>query len=75
MIWSLTVLVTQALTADVRDNNGETWIVDSGATCHTCNNQEAMYDFVKLEKLVEVHLGDGKVLKATVLPGGKHKKN
>ena len=27
-------LVTQALTADVRDNNGETWIVDSGATCH-----------------------------------------
>ena len=43
-----------------------------------------MYDFVKLENLVEVHLGDGKVLKATgrgtvtlftVLPGGKHKKN
>ena len=76
-------LVTQALTADVRDNNGETWIVDSGATCHMCNNQELMYDFVKLEKLVEVQLGDGKVLKATgrgivtlftVLPDRKHKK-
>lgn len=35
-------LVTQALTADVRDNNGETWIVDSGVTCHMCNNQELM---------------------------------
>jgi len=42
--------VTQALTADVRDNNGETWIVDSGANCQMGNNQELMYDFVKLEK-------------------------
>lgn len=78
-------LVTQALTADVRDNNGETWIVDSGATCHVCSNQELMYDFVKLKKLVEVQLGGEKVLNATgrgtctvtlftVLPGGKHKK-
>ena len=32
-------LVTQALTADVRDNNGETWIVDSGAT-PTCVTTE-----------------------------------
>lgn len=76
-------LVTQTLTADVGDNNGETSIVDFGATCHMCNNQELMYDFVKLEKLVEVQLGDGKVLKATgrgavtlftVPHGGKHKK-
>ena len=75
--------VTQALTANVRDNNGEMWIVYSVATCHRCNNQELMYDFVKLEKLVEVQLGDGKVLRATgrgtvtlftVLPGGKYKK-
>ena len=73
-------LVTQASTTNVRDNNGETWIVDSGATYHMCNNQELMYDFVKLEKLVEVQLRDRKVLKATgsetvtfftVLPGGK----
>lgn len=35
-------LVTQALTTDVRDNNGETWIVDSGVACHMCNNQELM---------------------------------
>ena len=67
----------------MHDNNRETWIVDSGATCHMSNNQELMYDFVELEKLVEVQLGDGKVLKATgrgtvtlftVLPGGKQKK-
>ena len=76
-------LVTQALTADVRDNNGETWIVDSGATCHICNNRDLLDDFGKLNNSVEVQLGDGKVLNATgrgtvtlftVLPGGKHKK-
>ena len=76
-------LVTQALTADVHDNNGETWIVDSCATPHMCNNRDMLDDFVKLNNSVEVQLGDGKNLNATgrgtvtlfrALPGGKHKK-
>ena len=58
-------LVTQALIADVCDNNVETWIVDSGFTCYMFNDQELMDDFVKLEKLVEVQLGNGKVLNET----------
>ena len=58
-------LVTQALTVDVCDSNGETWIVDSGATCHMCNNRDLLDDFVKLNNPVEVQLEDGKVLNAT----------
>ena len=41
------------------------WIVDSGATCHICNDQNL---FVKLDPLkipISVTLGDGHVLKAT----------
>lgn len=74
-------LVSQALTADVRDNNA--WIIDSGATCYTCNNRNLLDDFFKLNYSMETQLRNGEVFNATrrgtvtqftVLPGGEHKK-
>ena len=75
--------VTQAVAANVRDNKGEVWIIDSGATCHMRNNKDLLDDFVELDSAVKVQVGDGKTLNATgrgtvtlltILPGGKHKK-
>lgn len=43
----------------------ETWIVDSGATCHICNSKELFNDFQPLTKPKEVTLGDNHTLKAT----------
>ena len=40
--------VTQAVAANVRDNKGEVWIIDSGATCHMRNNKDLLDDFVEL---------------------------
>ena len=42
-----------------------TWIVDSGATCHMCNDQKLFKNFEPLEKSQEVTLGDGHALEAT----------
>ena len=42
-----------------------TWIVDSGATCHMCNDQKLFKNFEPLEKSQEVTLGDGHTLEAT----------
>ena len=56
------------------------WIIDSGATCHMCNDKTLFTSFESLEKPQEVSLGDGHVSKAAPqgvvllemkLPGGK----
>ena len=41
------------------------WIVDSGATCHMCNDQEQFVEFRKLSNTQEVTLGDGHTLDGT----------
>ena len=41
------------------------WIVDSGATCHMCNDQTQFSDLRQLKENQEVTLGDGHHLKAT----------
>ena len=40
------------------------WIIDSGATCHMCNDKSQFVDFVRLEGPQDVTLGDGHHLKA-----------
>jgi hypothetical protein len=39
------------------------WIIDSGATCHMCNDRSLFTDFVELERPIDVTLGDGHNLK------------
>ena len=59
------------------------WIVDSGATCHMCNDQELFGELNCLQKPQKVSLGDGHELDAThegtvtlemLLPDGCSKK-
>ena len=57
------LMVRQALSAC--NDRTNSWIVDSGATCHMCNSGVVMSDFHSLKKPQEVTLGDGHVLEAT----------
>ena len=41
------------------------WIVDSGATCHMCNDDKLFVELCSLEQPLEVTLGDGYVVEAT----------
>ena len=60
----------------------DSWIVDSGATCHMCNNKKVFVELRPME-VQDVLLGDGHKLEATavgtvsidvLLPDGKTKK-
>jgi hypothetical protein len=35
------------------------WIVDSGATCHMCNRSELFIEFAQLNQPLHIALGDG----------------
>ena len=61
----------------------KSWIVDSGATCHMCNNRRLFVELRNLEKPLEVTLGDGHDLNAigcgvvvleSKLPSGRTRK-
>ena len=41
------------------------WIIDSGATCHMCNDVNAFTEYVTLKQSQEISLGDGHIVKAT----------
>ena len=43
------------------------WILDSGATCHMCNQEMLFSDFQRLQKPLNVVIGDGRSLQATGL--------
>ena len=43
----------------------ENWIIDSGATCHMCNDEVLFSDLNVLKRPQEVSLGDGDVLEST----------
>lgn len=73
------MLVSHALMATSRGN----WIIDSGATCHMCNQKDLFRELNHLTRPQEVSLGDGHVLEATdtgtvilemLLPDGSSKK-
>ena len=72
-------ITMQALSASSRGN----WIVDSGATCHMCNDKELFNELKRFETPQEVTLGDGHALEVTakgtvtlemLLPDGSKKK-
>ena len=55
-------LVTEhALSANRRSN----WFVDSGVTCHMCNNKELFDQIIHLEMPQEITVGDGHSVQAT----------
>jgi hypothetical protein len=43
----------------------DSWIIDSGATCHICNDKTSFIELHTLKKPQDVTLGDGHVLSAT----------
>ena len=44
-------------------NESDSWIIDSGATCHICNDRQSV-NFRPLRKPQDVTLGDGHALSA-----------
>jgi len=52
------MLITNALVAKSKDD----WIVDSGATCHMCNDRRMFTEFKQLGSSEKVTLGDGRSL-------------
>ena len=74
------MVVNHALAATQSSDN---WIVDSGATCHMCNDKKLFGELRQLSEPQEISLGDGHVLEATakgsvslemLLPAGSSKK-
>ena len=48
----------------VATHSSENWIVDSGATCHMCNDKKLFRELRNLNEPQEISLGDGHVLEA-----------
>ena len=46
-------------------NQKKGWVIDSGATCHMCNDDKLFVEIRCLKQPQEVTLGDGHVLEAT----------
>lgn len=56
------MLVCHALSVSAKSCS-DSWIVDSGTTCHMCNNNSAV-ELRRLKESLEVTLGDGHALEA-----------
>ena len=52
------VVVSHALSS-VTNIEKSKWIVDSGATCHMCNNKNLFLELRNLEEVHEIKVGDG----------------
>ena len=62
---SIVGLVTRlVLSGGTSHQSTDTWIVDSGATCHICNNKQSFIQYQTLKKPQEVSVGDGYTLEA-----------
>ena len=59
---SVGLIATHALLANGQDNS-EKWILDSGATCHICCNQQ-LFDELEVKSSQDVTLGDSRVIKS-----------
>ena len=59
---STSLVVQHALSADC--NAHDQWILDSGATCHMCNNEVMFSDLRALHSPLNITLGDGRNLQA-----------
>ena len=58
------LLVDYAMSARTK-RRSDSWIVDSGATCHMCHSVMLFVELNSLEQSLEVSLGEGHVLEAT----------
>lgn len=58
------LVVSHALSASSVEAQ-DSWIVDSGATCHMCNDEKLFVELRSLEEPQEVTLGDGYAVEAT----------
>ena len=45
-------------------NVADAWMLDSGATRHMCHQINLFSDFCKLDKEIDVQMGDGRIIKA-----------
>lgn len=52
------------VTEPPRESDRDTWMVDSGASSHMCQDLHRMYDVHTLKKRTKVAIGDGKYLEA-----------
>jgi len=55
-----TVLFASALVSG--DIHSDSWIIDSGATQHMCNNVEAFREKSKLAEIIKIQVGDGRII-------------
>ena len=55
-------VVEHTLSADQMSKATGTWIIDSGATCHICNDCTQFVELYPVKKLIVVKLGDGRTL-------------
>ena len=59
------LIVQHALSVRVQSRSTDTdWIVDSGATCHVCNDRSSFVELSFLQTPLDITLGDGHALKA-----------
>lgn len=58
-------LVTRQLLSVTDSSETDQWIIDSGATCHMCNDRKSFVKIATLKKRQDVALGDGHILSAT----------
>ena len=56
------LMINHAFSSLTKKENA--WIIDSGATCHMCNDTSLFVELYNWEKSEEVTLGDGHVVKA-----------
>ncbi len=56
--------VLSAKEGQPKPSKGDYWIVNSGATCHICNNKEMFTNLVPMKQPQTIILGDGKQLEA-----------
>ena len=56
------LMINHAFSSLTKKENA--WIIDSGATCHMCNDASLFVELYNWEKPEEVALGDGHVVKA-----------
>ena len=57
------MVITHALSVGVANTSGS-WIVDSGASCHVCNDKSQFANLSVLDKPIDNTIGDGFTLNA-----------
>ena len=57
------VVVSHALSSE-SDNDEKKWIIDSGATCHMCNDESMFVELQYVKDAQEIQVGDGYKVRA-----------